>query len=688
GVTSAQEIGPRAAEEVLQCLHEEKGEGEGEAKPQPGGVPFPELAPPDQRLFRLGVEGWVFWGEGDGDDECDDEGGDDADDEEDTGGDCSVRVGEGYGGVGPYLRQIRRESTNASPASSSTTPSSGGSTTQALIGGLAGGALVFAGGYSYYHFSGAKTLVNTAHQTKATLEKYTQQFKDSNPEPSEALRWLRSTAQSYAAFIPGARGYVDAFFNDLEAIQKKHGPEVDSIVKEAYTELKDTVVSEGMSITSATRSWTVLQKYMNRIAELAGDASEDILNNHPALKDKVGGNINQLKQMGENYGPEAKKQVEETWSQIQDIVKGGIGASTIPQVQSLIQDKTQKMREMGNKLWDEGMEKAKPLLDKSPEVKKIVEENKDKLKQGNVQELYEMIKESVQSGNTDKLKEYVNNTVNKAKRSTSGGGSGIEQYLQMVPGGGEIVPQLTKMYQIAQEHGEEAEKIAKEAVHEIEDVLKRRTPHETQSFSRLETHVISFERWEVPTYVQMAPAGLLFVRFALNAFSYVAIFCHPDSLASIFEFVEESIHEATVRLYTVDINDQAALTNALKQAISDFGSHEAVVYGDYSTVFPRSSTIGEYLPQAMLIDFEVVNLAIYAIATITIPHLQRLTKFNPVAHPSFFVNSEVIIHPPEPSNFSLSMAKAAQASLVRSLAEANKGVVHVALVTVGGAISP
>ncbi len=166
---------------------------------------------------------------------------------------------------------------------------------------------------------------------------------------------------------------------------------MDNIVKEAYAELKDTVSSEGMSITSATKSWSALQKYMNRIAELAGDASEDILNNHPALKDKVGGNINQLKQ-------------------------------------------------------------------------------------GNVQELYQMIKESVQSGNTANLKEYVNKTVNKAKESTSGsgGGGGIEQYLQKIPGGGEIVPQLTKMYQIAQEHGEEAEKITKETIHEIEDVLKRR----------------------------------------------------------------------------------------------------------------------------------------------------------------------------------------------------------------------
>ncbi|KAL8770123.1 MAG: hypothetical protein Q9209_004161 [Squamulea sp. 1 TL-2023] len=323
---------------------------------------------------------------------------------------------------------------------------------------------------------GARTVVNTAHETKATLSKYTQQFKDAQPEPAEAIKWLRSTARSYATFIPGARGYVDTFFDDLDAIQRKHGKEVDSIVTEAYSELKDNVASEGMSISAAQKAWTVLQKYMKRIGDLAGDASEDILNNHPALKDKVGGNIDQLKQMGNNYGPEAKRQIEETWNQVGDIIKSGVGVGTIPQIQSLIQDKTQKVREMGNKLWDQGMEKAKPYLDQSPEVKKLVEENKDKLKQGNAMELVEKIKDSVQSGSTDDLKHYVQTTVDKTKKSTSGGssGGGLEQYLQMIPGGGEIVPQLTKMYQIAQEHGDEAEKIAKEAIHEIEDVLKRR----------------------------------------------------------------------------------------------------------------------------------------------------------------------------------------------------------------------
>ncbi|KAL8723846.1 MAG: hypothetical protein Q9181_007142 [Wetmoreana brouardii] len=375
----------------------------------------------------------------------------------------------------PLLRQVRHEGTNAAQSSSSKAQSSSNGNTAALVGGLAGGGIALAGGYAWYHFSGARTLVNTAHETKNTFNKYTQQFKESTPEPAEAIKWLRDTARSYTFFIPGARGYIDTFFNDIDAIHKKHGKEVDSIVTDAYNELKDSVGSEGMSVSSAQKTWEVLQKYMKRLGDLAGDATEDILNNHPQLKEKVGGNIDQLKQMGDRYGPEAKKQIDETYNQIGDIIKNGVTASTIPQIQSLVQDKMQKVREMGNKLWDQGMEKAKPFLDKSPEAKKVIEENKEQLKQGNAQELYEKIKESVQSGNPDTLKNYVRNTVNRLRKSGSSGGSGgLEQYLSKIPGGDEIIPQLTKMYQIAQEHGDEAEKIAKETVKEIEDVLKRK----------------------------------------------------------------------------------------------------------------------------------------------------------------------------------------------------------------------
>ena len=313
--------------------------------------------------------------------------------------------------------------------------------------------------------------MNTARRTEDAFKDYAKQFKESSPDPNKALEWLRSTANSYAAFVPGATGVVDSMFDDLDAIRKKHGKEVDNIVNEAYNELKD-ISQDGMNMIAAKKAWDILLKHLQRIGDLAGDAASDIVNNHPVLKEKVGGNLDQLKQMGDKYGPEAKKQLDETWDQIQAIVKSGMSASTIPKIQSLVQEKIQKMQELGGKVWDQGMEKAKPYLDKSPEVKKLVEENKEKLKkQGNVQELFEKVKDAVQSGNADSLKQYVQNTVKQASQGSTGG---LEKYLNMVPGGGEIIPKLTQLQQIAQEHGEEAEKIAKDTFKEIQEVLQRK----------------------------------------------------------------------------------------------------------------------------------------------------------------------------------------------------------------------
>ena len=70
------------------------------------------------------------------------------------------------------------------------------------------------------------------------------------------------------------------------------------------------------------------------------------------------------------------------------------------------------------------------------------------------------------------------------------------------------------------------------------------------------------------------------------------------------------------------------------------------------------------------------------------PHLQALAQTHPDARPALFVTSGAIIHQRLAPVFSLSMAKVAQASLAKLLAEENKDFVHMALVTVGGQVTP
>lgn len=126
-----------------------------------------------------------------------------------------------------------------------------------------GGGAVFLAGYGYYHFSGAKTLINTARETSASFNKYKEQFKKSTPEPNEALQWFRQTATSYVGFIPGAKSYVDSAFNDIDAIQQKHSGEVDQIVKDAYNDFSK-VSEQGMSLEAAQQAWEILQKHLKR----------------------------------------------------------------------------------------------------------------------------------------------------------------------------------------------------------------------------------------------------------------------------------------------------------------------------------------------------------------------------------------------------------------------------------------
>jgi hypothetical protein len=335
-----------------------------------------------------------------------------------------------------------------------------GAGSHAAIGAVSGASAALLVGYVFYRQSGARDVVQASKTTQSYINAATKKIKEQTPEPNEALQWLRSAAQSYAAFIPGAKTYVDSAFDDLDAIRAKHGEEVDKIVSEAYEEMRQVLGKGDMSLVTAHKTWDVITKHMSRIAELAGDASQQIMDNHPALKEKLGGNIDKLKEY-----------VDRTWQQISDVVKTGVSASNIEKIRSIVQEKVDKLKKMGDEAWDKGMEQAKPYLDKNPQVKKIVEENKDALKGGNVQELYERVKSAVEKGDTGDLESYVKSAANMAKQSGLGD---YEKYLKQIPGGDQILPKLSQLQEVAQKHGDEAQKILKDAVSEISQILQKK----------------------------------------------------------------------------------------------------------------------------------------------------------------------------------------------------------------------
>ena len=272
------------------------------------------------------------------------------------------------------------------------------------------------------------------------------------------MKWLRSTATSYAAFIPGAKSYVDSAFNDLDKVQANHGKEVEVIVNNAYKELKSATKS-GMSVETASKAWEILEKTIKQLGELAAGSASEILDNHPELKEKVGGNIDHLKSMADNYGPEAKKQLDDTYKQVADVIKGGVSMESINKVRQLIQEKTEQMKKMGDEAWKKGMEQAKPYLDKNPQVKEIIEKNQDSLKNGNFGELFEQVKNAVSSGKTDQLQQYVKQAGEKYSKMSGSSG---------------IFDTLRKLQDVAKDHGKEAEDILKGAYDDIRKILEKR----------------------------------------------------------------------------------------------------------------------------------------------------------------------------------------------------------------------
>ncbi|KAL7918958.1 hypothetical protein ACQKWADRAFT_302755 [Trichoderma austrokoningii] len=375
----------------------------------------------------------------------------------------------------PKRQPIRLQSTSSTSSSSSAAAEGSGSLGAGIIGGVAGAALF----YGIYSFTPAGRTASKLNKAVKEAEKKYQEaakaLQAKTPSSSEAVDSIKQFAYSYVGWIPGGRGFVDAAFKDWETVRKEHAEEADKIVGDAYKKFQD-ISRSGLGIETVSRAFDALADLAKQIASLMGDALSDVVDNHPQLKEKLGGNIARLKEMGEQYGPEAKKQVDETWSQVRDIFAGGFGAASLAKAKQLIEEKTERVQKLGDEAWKKGLEEAKPLLDKSPKVKELVEKNADVLKRGQIKDVFDRVRNAVKSGDLGDLEKYVEQAKEKIgdKAGESGWGS-LNQYLDKVPQGSDVLRQLEEMGRVAQEHKEEGEKLLKETVGDIQKVLEEKS---------------------------------------------------------------------------------------------------------------------------------------------------------------------------------------------------------------------
>lgn len=320
----------------------------------------------------------------------------------------------------------------------------------------------------------AKEADNKYQQAAATL-------KSKTPSTDEAVEKLKNFCYSYVAWVPGGRQYVDAAFDDLAAIRESHGDEVDKIVSETYSEFQD-IARMGLSLEAASKAYDALLNLAKKVASLSGSAADQILERHPQLNDKVGGSIKQLKEMGAQYGPEARKLVDETWSQINDVLSSGFSAESADKVRKIVQERTEQVRKAGDEFWEKGLEQAKPYLDKSPKLKELVTNNRDLLKKGNVTELFKQLKSLGEGGDAGKVEEYVKQAVDKAKEKGSqaaGGSTGLAALSQLLGTssddvGRKLQDHIGLLSEVANKHSSEGKQLLEETKDDLRKLLEEK----------------------------------------------------------------------------------------------------------------------------------------------------------------------------------------------------------------------
>jgi len=177
-------------------------------------------------------------------------------------------------------------------------------------------------------------------------------------------------------------------------------------------------------------------------------------------------------------------------------------------------------------------------------------------------------------------------------------------------------------------------------------------------------------------------------NFAVRGFTHVALVSRDaDRLKQdqeqVYDAIQERGYSCQVRVWACDLSDLTQLRATLAE-IEGFGGLECVLF-NAARVAGKPPL--EERTEDIERDFRLTNLSLYEVASWAIPLLRKLTGED--RSPSLFVTSTTLLYKePVADLVSLSMVKSAQRALVLSLHAKCGSDVHVALLSVGGVVSP
>jgi ElaB/YqjD/DUF883 family membrane-anchored ribosome-binding protein len=262
----------------------------------------------------------------------------------------------------------------------------------------------------------------------------------------------------YLAYIPGAQ----MAFDEIDSIADSHGDELDAILSDAYGDLKDVLDKGGLDKQTAMAVADIAKRLARDLKDLSMDAGEKLLEENPKLKAAMECPVLQLKELGRSYGPEAQKIVDETYKQVKEIVNKGLSPEALDEASKLVEEKSAQIKEMGRKAvekaFEEGSQEVKRYLDRAPQVKKLLEENMEAIKEAalsgklsvsQIPQIFQKAKDATTAIDkktaVERLKRYLDDLTGKGKEKKAEGGEHLQRvarvtrdYVKSFPWGEEV----------------------------------------------------------------------------------------------------------------------------------------------------------------------------------------------------------------------------------------------------------
>jgi vacuolar-type H+-ATPase subunit I/STV1 len=273
----------------------------------------------------------------------------------------------------------------------------------------------------------------------------------------------------YLAFIPGA----EIAFDEIDAIADTHGPELDAILSDAYGDLKEVLDNGGLDKQTARAVSDIAKRLASDLKDLSMDAGEKLLEENPKLKEAMECPVLQLKELGRRYGPEAQKVVDETYKQIEDIINQGLTPESLSKASKLVEEKSAEIKELGlkavEKALNEGSQEVKTYLDRAPQIKKLLEENVENIKEAaisgklsvsQIPQIFQKAKDATiaidKKTAVERLRRYLEDLTGKGKGKIAEGGENLQRvakitrdYVKSFPWGEEVGCSCNNAFRLA-----------------------------------------------------------------------------------------------------------------------------------------------------------------------------------------------------------------------------------------------